>query len=97
MSILNPDLAKRLVEFALGHGIKADAHAALLEFLDKVEDLPQLEACLEVRRHGRVALILSAPLGSASQVALQSIKPSRVIRHAPSLVIATQEKKLRRV
>lgn len=97
MSMLSPDLAKKLVEFALGHGIKAEAHAALLEFLDKMEGLPQLVACLEVQRHGRIALILSAPLRSASLVAVQSVKQSRVIRQAQSLVITTREKKLRRV
>ena len=97
MSMLRPDLAKRLVEFALGHGINAEAHAALLEFLDKVESLPQLVACLEVPRHGRIALTLRAPLRGASLAAIQSAKASRASGHAQASVTATQERNLRRV
>jgi hypothetical protein len=59
MSLLDRELAARLVEFALGHGVPAKTHAALLGFLHFAPELSQIRGTISASTTGALTLTLT--------------------------------------
>ena len=59
MSLLDRELAARLIEFSLGHGVQAETHSALLGFLHFVPELSQIRGTISAAKGGEITLTLT--------------------------------------